>query len=149
MMSLCFAFSLSGQNTLSTTGGHIKTNGGSLSFSVGQVSNISKKGSTFYINERVQQVYSKKITAIKELGHLKDIQLYPNPTSEDVTLLFSNKENRSVKYSLIDNVGREIKNGMIVSEKAEISLKNLPSGNYLLLLKSKIEHRVFNLVKMQ
>ncbi len=42
-----------------------------------------------------------------------------------------------------------IKNGMIVSEKAEISLKNLPSGNYLLLLKSKIEHRVFNLVKMQ
>ena len=83
------------------------------------------------------------------MGHLKDIQLYPNPTSEDVTLLFSNKENRSVKYSLIDNVGREIKNGMIVSEKAEISLKNLPSGNYLLLLKSKIEHRVFNLVKMQ
>ncbi|MFN5575366.1 MAG: hypothetical protein ACK5BH_03630, partial [Bacteroidota bacterium] len=62
---------------------------------------------------------------------------------------FSNKENRSVKYSLIDNVGREIKNGMIVSEKAEISLKNLASGTYLLLLKSKIENRVFNLVKVQ
>jgi len=113
------------------------------------LSNISKKGSTFYINEGVQQVYYKKITANKEFGHLKDVQLYPNPTSEDITLLYFNKENRSVKYSLIDNVGREIKNGMIVSEKAEISLKNLPSGNYLLLLKSKIEYRVFNLVKMQ
>lgn len=149
MLSLCFSFSMIGQNTLSTTGGHIKTNGGSLSFSVGQLSNISKKGSTFYINEGVQQVYSNKITANKEFGHLKDVQLYPNPTSEDITLLYFNKENRLVKYSLIDNVGREIKNGMIVSEKAEISLKNLPSGNYLLLLKSKIEYRVFNLVKMQ
>ena len=148
MLSLCFSFSMIGQNMLSTTGGHIKTNGGSLSFSVGQLSNISKKGSTFYINEGVQQVYSKKITANKEFGHLKDVQLYPNPTSEDITLLYFNKENRSVKYSLIDNVGREIKNGMIASEKAEISLKNLPSGNYL-LLKSKIEYRVFNLVKMQ
>ena len=91
---------------------------------------------------------SISLTLRLSLYHIQ-IQLYPNPTSEDVILLFSNKENRSVKYSLIDNVGREIKNGMIVSEKVVISLKNLPSGNYLLLLKSKIEHRVFNLVKMQ
>jgi hypothetical protein len=94
-MSLCFAFSLSGQNTLSTTGGHIKTNGGSLSFSVGQVSNISKKGSTFYINEGVQQVYSKKITANKELGHLKDVQLYPNPTFREPYIIIEIEDRKS------------------------------------------------------
>jgi hypothetical protein len=119
-----------------------------MSFSVGQVAYVSKKVLSFDVHEGVQQVYVKTITTTKEFGAIKDVYLYPNPASEVITLLFSNAESRPIQYSLTDHVGRDIKNGMIGSEKTELSLKNLPSGNYLLILTSQIEKRVFNVVKM-
>ena len=50
-----------GQNTVSTTGGHFKSTGGSTSFTVGQVVYVLKKGNGPYLNEGVQQVYIKNI----------------------------------------------------------------------------------------
>ena len=69
-----------GQNAVSTTGGHIKSTGGSTSFTVGQVAYVLKKGNGSYLNEGVQQVYNKKTTPVEELVYLKEVQLYPNPT---------------------------------------------------------------------
>jgi hypothetical protein len=89
---LSFGFSSFGQNALSTTGGHIKSTGGSTSFTVGQVAYVLKKGSGSYLNEGVQQVYTKKTTPIEELVYLKEVQLYPNPTQETFNLIISTKE---------------------------------------------------------
>ena len=60
-----------GQYSISTTGGHIKSTGGSTSFTVGQVAYVLKKGTGPYLNEGVQQVYTKKTTPIEELVYLK------------------------------------------------------------------------------
>jgi len=74
---ISFGFSSFGQNALSAAGGHFKTNGGSTSFTVGQVAYVLKKGTGSYLNEGVQQVYSKKTTPVEELVYLKEVQLYP------------------------------------------------------------------------
>jgi hypothetical protein len=145
---ISFGFSSFGQNALSAAGGHFKTNGGSTSFTVGQVAYILKKGTGSYLNEGVQQVYSKKTTPVEELVYLKEVQLYPNPTQETMTLILSSKEDIQVRYTIMDYLGKEIRNGNILSEKSEISLRDLPSGNYFISLKSKKEIRIFKMVKI-
>lgn len=136
------------QNAISSTGGHFKTTGGSTSFTVGQVAYVLKKGTGSYLNEGVQQVYTKKTTPIEELVYLKEVQLYPNPTHETFTLIMSTKEDIQVIYTIMDYLGKEIRNGNILSEKSEISLRDLPSGNYFISLKSKKENRIFKVVKI-
>ena len=137
-----------GQNAISTAGGHFKTTGGSTSFTVGQVAYVLKKGNGPYLNEGVQQVYTKKTTPVDELVYLKEVQLYPNPTQETLTLILSSKEDVLVRYKIMDYSGKEIRNGNIVSEQSEISLVDLPSGNYFISLKSKKENRIFKIVKI-
>ena len=145
---ISFGFSSFGQNALSAAGGHFKTSGGSTSFTVGQVAYVLKKGTGSYLNEGVQQVYTKKTTPIEELVYLKEVQLYPNPTQEIFNLIISTKENVQVRYIIMDYLGKEIRNGNILSEKSEISLRDLPSGNYFISLKSKKENRIFKMVKI-
>jgi hypothetical protein len=142
------AFISFGQNALSAAGGHFKTTGGSTSFTVGQVAYVLKKGTGSYLNEGVQQVYTKKTTPVEELVYLKEVQLYPNPTQETITLILSSKEDIQVRYTIMDYLGKEIRNGNILSEKSEISLRDLPSGNYFISLKSKKEIRIFKMVKI-
>ncbi len=136
------------QNAISTTGGHIKSTGGSTSFTVGQVAYVLKKGNGSYLNEGVQQIYTKKTTPIEELVYLKEVQLYPNPTQGSMTLILSSMEDVQVRYTIMDYLGKEIKYGIILSEKSEISLRDLPSGNYFISLKSKKENRIFKIVKI-
>jgi hypothetical protein len=145
---LFFGFNSFGQNALSTTGGHFKSTGGSTSFTVGQVAYVLKKGTGSYLNEGVQQVYTKKTTPIEELVYLKEVQLYPNPTQETFNLIISTKEDVQIRYTIMDYLGKEIRNGNILSEKSEISLRDLPSGNYFISLKSKKENRIFKIVKI-
>ena len=145
---ITWAFNSFSQNAISSTGGHFKTAGGSTSFTVGQVAYVLKKGTGSYLNEGVQQVYTKKTTPIEELVYLKEVQLYPNPTQETMTLILSSKEDVQVRYTIMDYLGKEIKNGNILSEKSEISLRDLPAGNYFISLKSKKENRIFKMVKI-
>lgn len=53
-----------------------------------------------------------------------------------------------VRYTILDYLGKEIKNGDIITEKSEISLVDLQSGNYFISLKSKKENRIFKMVKI-
>ena len=145
---ISFGFSSFGQNAISSTGGHFKSSGGSTSFTVGQVAYVLKKGTGSYLNEGVQQVYTKKTTPIEELVYLKEVQLFPNPTQETITLILSSKEDIQVRYTIMDYLGKEIRNGNILSEKSEISLMDLPAGNYFISLKSKKENRIFKIVKI-
>ena len=145
---ISLGFSSFGQNALSAAGGYLKTTGGSTSFTVGQVAYVLKKGTGSYLNEGVQQVYTKKTTPIEELVYLKEVQLYPNPTQETMTLILSSKEDVQVRYTIMDYLGKEIRNGNILSEKSEISLRDLPAGNYFISLKSKKENRIFKMVKI-
>ena len=121
---ISFGFSSFGQNALSAAGGHFKSSGGSTSFTVGQVAYVLKKGTGSYLNEGVQQVYTKKTTPIEELVYLKEVQLYPNPTQETFNLIISTKEDVQVRYTIMDYLGKEIRNGNILSEKSEISLRD-------------------------
>jgi hypothetical protein len=54
------------------------------------------------LNEGLQQVYTKKTTPIEELVYLKEVQLFPNPTQETITLILSSKEDIQVRDIIMD-----------------------------------------------
>jgi len=145
---ISFGFSSFGQNALSAAGGHFKTSGGSTSFTVGQVAYVLKKGTGSYLNEGVQQVYTKKTTPIEELVYLKEVQLYPNPSEEILNITLPNLDGSTTSYIIRDNMGKEVRNGIIISNKSEISIRDLPSGSYFLFLKTKKENSIFKIVKI-
>ena len=116
VLYMSWAFSSFSQNAVSTTGGHFKATGGSTSFAVGQVAYVLKKGTGPYLHRGVQQVYTQKTTQIEELIHLKEVLLYPNSIQEIMTLILSIKEDVQIRYSVMDYLGKEIRNGNIVSE---------------------------------
>lgn len=62
-----------------------------------------------------------------------DLKIYPNPTSDLVTVEGNNKF-LNLTYKLTDYTGKEIKSDIIKSEKFELKLAGLPSGNYILQL---------------
>jgi len=145
---MSFAFISFGQNALASAGGHVKSTGGSTSFTVGQVAYVLKKGNGPYLNEGVQQVYTKKTTPVEELVYLKEVQLYPNPSEEILNITLPNFDGSATSFIIMDNMGKEVRNGMIISNTAEISLRDLPSGSYFLYLKAKKENRIFKIVKI-
>ena len=148
VLLMSFGFSSFGQNAVASAGGQVKSTEGSTSFTVGQVAYVLKKGTGSYLNEGVHQVYTKKTTPVEELVYLKEVQLYPNPSEEILNITLPNFDGSTTSFIIMDNMGKEVRNGMIISNTAEISLRDLPSGSYFLYLKAKKENRIFKIVKI-
>ncbi|MEM9547169.1 MAG: T9SS type A sorting domain-containing protein [Bacteroidota bacterium] len=73
------------------------------------------------------------ITSIQENSIEREITIFPNPTSGTVSINCSIET--SGKFSLLDNTGRTILTQNL-KQKNEIDLVNLPSGVYLLEIKT-------------
>jgi hypothetical protein len=59
------------------------------------------------------------------------INIYPNPTNEDLTIAVNNLiENKT--YKLTDNIGRQLRSGSLDNEKTTIKMEGLASGLYYL-----------------
>lgn len=66
------------------------------------------------------------------------LEIYPNPTSENVNITFNNPSNETASYEIINSIGQLVKSEKINSvsgvNKQQISLKNLESGMYFVAI---------------
>ena len=60
-----------------------------------------------------------------------DIVAYPNPASENVTILFKDLET-AAEYQLFDLFGRNLMNGKIMEEETTLNVSSLSNGIYIL-----------------
>ena len=72
------------------------------------------------------------------------IQIYPNPTNGELSLAlpFSNGE-----IDIYDMNGRSVRSEKITTEKVELKLKDLPSGIYLIKIKSNSQVHTTKLIR--
>ncbi len=61
-----------------------------------------------------------------------DVHIYPNPTSQDVTIEFATENEVSGTVIIRDIVGRVCKQAFVSSNHSKISVADLPSGIYIL-----------------
>jgi hypothetical protein len=146
---LCLTI-VQGQSTIPATGGNATGSGGSVSYTVGQITYQTLSGTSGTVAQGVQQPYEISIvTAIENTeGITLEYKVYPNPTRGLITLTIKPFDDENFRYRLFDLNGILLQDKKIESEETEISLESFSSSMYFLkVIKDNMEVKIFKIIK--
>lgn len=141
---------LHAQEAIPASGGNASGNGGSVSYSVGQMVYTTYTGTNGSIAEGVQQPY--EISVVSGIEQTKNINLtckvYPNPTSDFLILKVENYDNGNLSYQLFNISGKLLESKMLTGNEITISMENLvPATYFLKIINNQIEVKTFKIIK--
>lgn len=140
LLGLCLK-GLQAQTNVNATGGNALGNGGSVSFSVGQVVYTTNTGTNGSVAQGVQQPYEiSVVTAIEETNGINlSVMVYPNPTIDYLTLNIDASTSfciQSMFYQLFDMNGKLLQSKEIRGNQIFIVMSNLVPAIYFV----KVNH---------
>jgi hypothetical protein len=140
---------LIGQESVNTTGGEVFGNSGTISYSVGQLVYQSISGNSISVSQGVQQTYLIFPIGFIESNLQLSISLYPNPTSNDLTLDLNENNIEKYSFEMFDLQGSLLMNNQITAQKTVIDTSNLPTSCYLIHLYNEKHQNIrsFKIVK--
>jgi hypothetical protein len=150
---LMFGLGLTGlqaQESVNATGGNASGSGGSASYSVGQVVYTANHVTNGSVAQGVQQPYEiSTVTGIEEAKGINLlVSVYPNPTTDYLTLSIEEFEISNLSYQLYNMNGMLLQNEKITGNKASIVMRNLLPANYFVkVLQGSKEVKTFKIVK--
>jgi hypothetical protein len=158
VLLLSLGLTAQAQQATVAAGGTASGNGGTVSYSIGQVVYTTATGSNGSVAQGVQQTY--EITAVTGIEEAKGIRLevsvYPNPTTDHLTLnvgASTSLNDQPMSYKLYDMNGKIIETKKIVEENTTIVMSNLLPATYILTVvktmdeKSTQEIKTFKITK--
>jgi hypothetical protein len=132
-----------------TSGTTTAGTGGTVSWSVGLVSNsfITGTGGTVYQGVEIPyEIYL--VEGVEEPGFLKECTVYPNPATGKITLKMPEHRTDPVTCCLTDMEGCRLFTHDIDNEMTVIPMENLSSATYLLvIMKDNKPLKSFKIVK--
>jgi hypothetical protein len=138
-------FSLSpvlAQESVNATGGNASGNGGSASYSVGQVAYHTQTGTNGLLGEGVQQPYEILVaTGLEEAQGINLlVSAYPNPTTGHLTLRMDENVKTSrngafMTYQLYDMQGKLLQSEKITDNPTRIVMSGYIPATYFLKVK--------------
>jgi hypothetical protein len=139
------------QESTNASGGDATGTGGTASYSVGQVVYTTNTGSTGSVAQGVQHAYEIFTVGIKETGLNISLSVFPNPTTENLTLQISDYNNEKLSYQLFDMQGKQLSNGQIVAQQTQINMNSLPTATYFVNVVNQENKKVqsFKIIKTQ
>jgi hypothetical protein len=150
ILGLFWATALNAQETIPATGGMATGSGGTVSYSVGQLTWNTFSGVTGSAAQGVQQPYEiSVVTGIDDpIGIKLECTVFPNPTKGVVKLLIDSPELKNFSFQLTDINAKLIQDKKVESRETGISMENLVSGIYFLKVANKNrEIKVFKIIK--
>jgi len=140
---------LHAQETIPATGGDATGGGGSSSYTVAQVAYIVNTGMNASVAQGVQQPYEiSTIVGVEEKDINLELVVYPNPTSNVLTLKVDNYNNGNLTYQLCDIQGKLIERKQVVSPSTIINMRDLSVNIYLLsVLDNNLILKTFKVLK--
>lgn len=170
IFSAFIAFILSGmirtanaQEAIPAAGGTVTGQGGSVSFTVGQVVYTTVSGEEHTVSQGVQQPYEIWVVTSSEEIPISgiDIQAYPNPATDFVTLRVESALNQHFQpfaYELFDMTGRVLEKKTISSSHTNIPMGHLAPATYFvkvyhsakttfLMQSSSVQSKTFKIIK--
>jgi hypothetical protein len=134
----CPLVSIFGQEAVLSADGDATGAGGSVSWSVGQVSYSTWAAVSGTATEGVQQPYEIYIMiGIEEVDSDPGCIIFPNPTSGNVSLKFFQNNFKDFNYILYDLNGKSLRRGDIDKAVVSISMEDLNPDTYFLVLSGK------------
>jgi hypothetical protein len=124
------------QDATLAAGGKATGAGGSATYSVGQIANKVQTGSNGSVIQGVQQPYEiSVVTGIEEALEITlDFLVYPNPTTDFITLKTGSYSLTNLSYQLLSLGGNTLENKKIDKDELVISMRNQPSSIYFLMV---------------
>ena len=131
---LFFSVPVLSQESILSASNNVTGDGGTVTYSVGQVAFRTAEAASGTITEGVQQPYEILFMSGTEDGKVRsiDCSVYPNPVISEVTLKIDRPSFDQLNYQLINNNGLIIKTIKIENTETTIPMHELPAGVYLL-----------------
>ena len=150
-LSCCgFWITLNCQETIPATGGNATGSGGSVSYTIGQITYQTLAGTTGTVAQGVQQPYEiSVVTAIDNTTNINiGCTVYPNPTRGSLRLVIESSDYKNLRFRLFNINGVLLKDYKVEARETEISLDDLSSSVYFLkVMNSNKELKVFKIIK--
>ncbi|HLW39077.1 MAG TPA: T9SS type A sorting domain-containing protein [Brumimicrobium sp.] len=138
------------QESIHPTGGDATGNGGSIAYSIGQLVYTHHADNGGVVAEGVQHAYEIYTVGLKK-EKMYDISLnvFPNPTTESLTLQIENFNNEEFSFQLFNATGKLLDIGQITAQQTYFDMKNLSPAIYLIhILDSKNQNiQTFKVIK--
>ena len=138
------------QESVNATGGNASGSGGTVSYSVGQVTYQTHTRTNGSVAGGVQQPY--EISVVTTIEEAKGINLvvsvYPNPTTDFLTLSINEFDISNLSYQLYDMNGKHLKSEKITGNQTRIVMSNLVPANYFVkVIQGNKEVKTFKIIK--
>ncbi len=133
---LMATFSLSAQEVITAQGDYFTASNGSLSWTLGEpITETFSNGS----NDLTQGFQQTKLiaTLVNNITSNINIQLYPNPVANYLTINLGFGFKTGIYYNLMDNQGKLIKIALLKNTKSVVDFSTYAKGVYLLNISSK------------
>lgn len=136
------------QEVVSTQGDSYSNGSNIIDFTIGEAVIFTGSDGT---NELTQGFHQSNwsFVGLEDLQSDLNVSIFPNPTSDELTITTSKKENYS--YSIFDHSGRLISEGKLMEEETHLDVSNYASGQYSIsvLSDSGNQLKLFKLIKNQ
>ncbi|MCT4591568.1 MAG: T9SS type A sorting domain-containing protein [Carboxylicivirga sp.] len=142
ILILAFALkNLTAQELITTAYGEIKTDEGSVCFTVGQLFCSYQSTAECSLTEGVQQPYEISIHAglDKHLQNAIECRVFPNPVDNILVLRIDASISKDLIYSLYSSEGKLVETKAITSEATYIKMDDLLPATYLLQISKRQE----------
>ena len=150
-LAFLLSFSANAQTVhqvLSATGGDATGTGGSVAYSVGQIVYTTHTGTTGSVAQGVEQAYEIYSVGIKETALNISLSVFPNPTSDFLTLKVEDYNNEALNYTLLDEQGRLVLNEQITTQDTQVAMSTLARGSYFInIVQANKKIQTFKIIK--
>jgi hypothetical protein len=141
---------LQAQESINTTGTNASGSGGTVSYSVGQITYDTHVGTNGSVTQGVQQPYEiSTVSAIEEaIGVNLTVTAYPNPANDYLTLEVKDLELSALVFQLYDINGKLLQNKKITANLTNIAISNLlPATYFVKVIQENKEVKSFKIIK--
>jgi hypothetical protein len=118
------------QESVNSSGGDATGSGGTVAYSIGQVPYTTLNGSTGSVAQGVQQAYEIFLLGNSETASDISLTVFPNPTTDNLTLQTGEYHKEKLEYKLIDMQGVILSKGRIMEQQTRIDMSGLSAAVY-------------------
>jgi len=140
---------LKAQENINATGGNAAGNGGSASYSVGQVVYTTNTGTSGSVAQGVQQAFEISVVGIEEANGIQlSVAPYPNPSTDYLTLEVKDFEPSTLSFQLYDMQGKLLLSQKITNSQTRLVMSELvPAIYFIKVIKGDREVKTFKIIK--
>ena len=141
---------LQAQESLNASGGDASGIGGKVNYSVGQVFYSINNGTNANEVQGVQQPFEiSEVTSIESTNEIElTISVYPNPTSNSLTLSYEGNDFSDLSYQLFDVNGKTIQDQKLSNYETIVSMNHLVPETYILrIMRQNKEVKTYKIIK--